>query len=573
MKKILGLFLGVLAITTVIGCGKKEATLYTVSFDSKGGSEVADMTTREDGKISKPADPTKAFYDFDGWYLTESYSGSQVDFSTETFAKDTTLYAKWELVTDGMSYQQFMTADTGDNVVVEGYIQDRQSWWNNKATLYVSTGNAGEGYFVYEMPMTEKEYNEKYTVGAYVRFYGVKAEYAGEQEISDVDSALTTVVENVPAMRRHVTDVTNSLKTEDLLKVQNAYFTATLEVVEYTAAGADEHVSANKAYGFKGNQPDNDLYLKLKNDKNETLSACIESYLTGTDTDVYKTVLSADFVVGATVRVRGYMYWYNGANAHITSIEILPDEESLIKQAKEYANFMSVPVGSEVTVTSILLMTSTWYQGKANLYFVNPDASGYYVYDYECTEAKFNEISATVLNGVYTITGTKSVYEGQMEITDATITPATTLGEDYVGLEQPLLINVADEESSITAFDVDEGYQNYLFIATMKIAEYKTTDANAKVAESKAFGYKGDEPTDDLYFTLVDENGVTINCCVERYDDFGKFIAFDSHNDYSKLLETLQGLQVGTEVTVYGFMYWYDGPNPHIWTIATEDIM
>ena len=557
MKKILGLFLGVLAITTVIGCGKKEATLYTVSFDSKGGSEVADMTTREDGKISKPADPTKAFYDFDGWYLTESYSGSQVDFSTETFAKDTTLYAKWELVTDGMSYQQFMTADTGDNVVVEGYIQDRQSWWNNKATLYVSTGNAGEGYFVYEMPMTEKEYNEKYTVGAYVRFYGVKAEYAGEQEISDVDSALTTVVENVPAMRRHVTDVTNSLKTEDLLKVQNAYFTATLEVVEYTAAGADEHVSANKAYGFKGNQPDNDLYLKLKNDKNETLSACIESYLTGTDTDVYKTVLSADFVVGATVRVRGYMYWYNGANAHITSIEILPDEEYLIKQAKEYANFMSVPVGSEVTVHSALVMTSTWYQGKANLYFVNPDASGYYVYDYACTEAEFSEISESVGSGIYTITGTKSAFEGLMEITDATITLATDPG--YTGPEEVLYINAPDEESAITAFEVDEGYQNYYFVATMKIAEYKTTDANAKVAESKAFGYKGDEPTDDLYFTLVDENGVTIDCCVERYDDFSK-----ADSSYNEILETLQGLQVGSEVMVYGLMYWYKGPNPHI---------
>ena len=65
--------------------------VYSVYFDSNGGSEVASGTVKG-GKIAKPEDPTRKGYKFLGWYLDDK----AYDFSTEV--KDNmTLKAKWLL--------------------------------------------------------------------------------------------------------------------------------------------------------------------------------------------------------------------------------------------------------------------------------------------------------------------------------------------------------------------------------------------------------------------------------------------------------------------------------------------
>ena len=66
-------------------------TKYTVSFDSVGGSAVTAQTIEAGQKAVKPADPTKAGYDFKGWTL----NGSAYDFNTAVNG-DITLVATWE---------------------------------------------------------------------------------------------------------------------------------------------------------------------------------------------------------------------------------------------------------------------------------------------------------------------------------------------------------------------------------------------------------------------------------------------------------------------------------------------
>ena len=63
---------------------------YTVTFDSKGGSAVTSQNVPEGGKVTKPADPTREGYTFNGWNL-----GDQAyDFSTPVTG-DITLTAQW----------------------------------------------------------------------------------------------------------------------------------------------------------------------------------------------------------------------------------------------------------------------------------------------------------------------------------------------------------------------------------------------------------------------------------------------------------------------------------------------
>lgn len=63
-----------------------------VSFETGEGSKV-DFQTTADGKLAKPADPTRDGYTFGGWYTDEACTQAY-DFSTPVTA-DLTLYAKW----------------------------------------------------------------------------------------------------------------------------------------------------------------------------------------------------------------------------------------------------------------------------------------------------------------------------------------------------------------------------------------------------------------------------------------------------------------------------------------------
>lgn len=69
-------------------------TEYTVTFESNGGSVVAQQSVASGSKIILPADPTKANSTFEGWYK-EPTLDTAWDFDTDTVTQDITLYAKW----------------------------------------------------------------------------------------------------------------------------------------------------------------------------------------------------------------------------------------------------------------------------------------------------------------------------------------------------------------------------------------------------------------------------------------------------------------------------------------------
>ena len=76
---------------------------YTVTFDTNGGSSIDKLTQQNYGAyVTKPAEPTKYGYTFDGWYK-DSYYYAEWDFYTDIITGDITIYAKWveEYISDG----------------------------------------------------------------------------------------------------------------------------------------------------------------------------------------------------------------------------------------------------------------------------------------------------------------------------------------------------------------------------------------------------------------------------------------------------------------------------------------
>ena len=70
---------------------KWKAASYNVTFDTKGGSAITSAKVEFNTKVTKPTDPTKTGYTFDGWLLDdEAY-----DFDTLMPASNITLIANW----------------------------------------------------------------------------------------------------------------------------------------------------------------------------------------------------------------------------------------------------------------------------------------------------------------------------------------------------------------------------------------------------------------------------------------------------------------------------------------------
>ncbi len=67
---------------------------YTVTFNSNGGSDVADGYANSGQVVGMPSTPTKAGYTFDGWYSDETCTQAY-DFTTPVTG-NITLYAKWK---------------------------------------------------------------------------------------------------------------------------------------------------------------------------------------------------------------------------------------------------------------------------------------------------------------------------------------------------------------------------------------------------------------------------------------------------------------------------------------------
>ena len=219
-----------------------------------------------------------------------------------------------------LTKEEFDAAAVDDAVCVEAYVQASQGWWAKdgvgRMTLYLQDGEAG--YFAYEVLMEEEE-SKKLVPGTKIRINGFKAEWSGEVEIIE---GKYEILEADPWIAE-AEDVTALLGTDDLAAHMNEKIAIKdAEVVAYTADGADITDEIPFAYGWdnSGNHDANtDLYFKIKVGENE-YTMTVESYLCGNETDVYKAV--EGLKVGDKIDLEGFLYWYNGANPHITAVTV-----------------------------------------------------------------------------------------------------------------------------------------------------------------------------------------------------------------------------------------------------------
>ncbi len=217
---------------------------------------------------------------------------------------------------NALTHAEYLAAEKGTTVTIEAYIQGKQSWWESDgvgvASFYLQDQDGG--YFVYNLPCTKDDYDKKLTAGTKIQVTGNKTEWSGEVEIDGLSAGAeaTYKILNAKKFIANPKDVTDQLG-KDLLASQNMAVTfKNLEVV----AQEDGTSAFYYKWDNSGNEGD-DLYITLTDGTN-TLSAVVESYLCDKDSEVYKAVKG--LAVGDKITIEAFLYWYNGAQPHITKV-------------------------------------------------------------------------------------------------------------------------------------------------------------------------------------------------------------------------------------------------------------
>ena len=115
-RKILFLAFLVILCISLIACDQifgentddSDDDVCTVTFDSNGGTSVADATVTKGEKITAPDNPTKQGYTFDGWYVGDE----KWSFIGYVVTEDMTLTARWVANT-----YQVRFVDENDNLI------------------------------------------------------------------------------------------------------------------------------------------------------------------------------------------------------------------------------------------------------------------------------------------------------------------------------------------------------------------------------------------------------------------------------------------------------------------------
>ena len=198
-------------------------------------------------------------------------------------------------------------------------------------------------------------------------------------------------------------------------------------------------------------------------------------------------------------------------------------------KAMTHEQYVAAEMQAQVTVETYVQAHQSWWDNKVTVYCQSPDGA-YFLYELACSE----EDAAKLTPGTkIRVTGNKGEWAGEVEIMDGTF--EFVKGDSFVA-----------EALDVTAL-----------LGSEEMIAHQNEFVAFKGMTVEAIEYKNGEPGDDIYVTLG-KDGASYNFCVEVY-----LTGTDSD-----VYTTVGSLNVGDTVDVEGFLYWYEGMNPHITAIS-----
>ncbi|MDO4331602.1 MAG: hypothetical protein Q4C58_02825 [Eubacteriales bacterium] len=209
-----------------------------------------------------------------------------------------------------------------------------------------------------------------------------------------------------------------------------------------------------------------------------------------------------------------------------------------------YDEYIAADLESEVVVETYVQATQSWWDNTITVYSQDKDGA-YFLYNMACSEEDSKKLTpGTKIK----VTGYKSEWAGEVEIIDATFE-----------FEEGSYIAEARDVTPLLGTDELISHQNEFVSFKGLTVEAAGQDADGN---DVAFLYAWDgsgQKGDDLYFN-VSLNGETYTFTVESY----------LCGEDTDVYKAVEALNIGDVIDLEGFLYWYEGVNPHITSVTVK---
>ena len=418
--------------------------------------------------------------------------------------------------TASMSYADYSKAEVGADVVIEGYVQGKQSWWDNKATVYLQDDNGA--YFVYELGCTEAQYKNELATGNKIQVKGQKAAYAGEEEINGSAKGAEATWTKLSGTKTY--EAKKLSKLADMKSNPNM-----LVSLDLTVASTPE-VDPKR----------DNIYYDVTDGEN-VYTFCVETYLTGKTGELHDTVKGLK--IGDKITAEGFAYTYYDPQLHTTKVTKL-GTNVFTKSAgvMTHAEFNAAEVGSDCVVEAFVAAKYVYGEQWSNTTLYLQDAEGgYFFYRVPCTKAEYDTIQ---VGSKLKVTGVKAEWQGEVEI-DASKSGAEGTFE-VIGTEK--FLSKSKDLSSIVGNSAElvKHANEYVYLKGLEIVELKFEKG------------EGGDITVEVKYTPTE--GAVVN--------YTFFVETDLTPNTTDVYSAVKALKAGDKVNLYGFMYIYGGPQLQI---------
>ena len=192
---------------------------------------------------------------------------------------------------------------------------------------------------------------------------------------------------------------------------------------------------------------------------------------------------------------------------------------------------------TDVTIEAYVQAKQTLKDGRTSLYLQDPDGA-YFVYNVACSEEEYAKLKE---GQKVKVTGKKSVWNGEIEITDAKL-------EIQKGsfIAEPL-----DATALLSDAAVIEHQNEHVVLKGLTVV-----------------GSKGKDGTDGAFLYLWDGSGKEGDDLYFNASLNGKAYSFTVESDLcgadSEVYQAVKALQVGDQIDLDCYLFWYEGLNPHV---------
>ena len=205
-----------------------------------------------------------------------------------------------------------------------------------------------------------------------------------------------------------------------------------------------------------------------------------------------------------------------------------------------HAGYIAAELETEVTVETYVQAKQDWWDNKGTIYAQSEDGA-YFIYNMAMSQDEYNLLATGTK---IRVTGYKAEWAGEVEITDATF---EILEAD------PYIAEALDVTALLGSEDLIAHQNEKIAIKGAVITAKKDANGN-----DVAFLYNWDGSgsagnNNDLYFDVTVGDAV-YTLTVESY----------LCGEDTEVYQAVTALNIGDVVDLEGFLYWYNGMNPHI---------